>query len=247
MLVDGHGLVYRGWYALQEQRPFTNAKGELTTGVYAFTSMMLKAITDLKPEYLVAAFDMGAPTVRLGDFADYKATRTPTPQGLASQIVMSRRVLEAMDVPMYYVEGYEADDVIGTLTGDAERQGLDVIILTGDNDLLQLVGPHVRALTSRRGISDTVLYDEDLVRTKYGGIEPNRIPDFKALRGDATDNIPGVPGIGDKTAAQLLQEYGTLEGVLEHAGEIRARRRRENLIAHAEDARVSKQLATMRR
>ncbi len=194
MLVDGHGLVYRGWYALQEQRPFTNARGELTTGVYAFTSMLLKAIADLKPEYLVAAFDMGAPTVRLGDFADYKATRAPTPQGLSSQIVMSRRVLEAMDVPMYYVEGYEADDVIGTLAGDAERQGLNVIILTGDNDLLQLVGPHVRALTSRRGISDTVLYDEDLVRTRYGGIEPARIPDFKALRGDATDNIPGVAG-----------------------------------------------------
>jgi DNA polymerase-1 len=244
MLVDGHGLVYRGWYALQEQRPFTNAKGELTTGVYAFTSMLLKAITDLKPEYLVAAFDMGAPTVRLGDFADYKATRTPTPQGLSSQIVMSRHVLEAMEVPMYYVEGYEADDVIGTLSGDAQRQGLDVIILTGDNDLLQLVGPHVRALTSRRGISDTILYDEDLVRNRYGGIEPARIPDFKALRGDSTDNIPGVPGIGDKTASKLLLEHGTIEQLLEHLADV-PQKQRDLIEPRREQILLAKRLATI--
>src|SRR5919199_5707553 len=176
MLIDGHSLVFRGFYALQELgRPFTNAKGELTTGVYAFTSMLLKALEDLKPAYAAAAFDMSRPTVRLQEFAAYKGTRAPAPPGLREQITQSRRVLEAMHIPMYEVEGYEADDVIGTLTGKAVDQGLDVIILTGDNDLLQLVGPHVKVLTSRRGISDTILYDEAGVSEKYGGLKPEQI------------------------------------------------------------------------
>jgi DNA polymerase I len=244
MLVDGHGLVYRGWYALQELRPLTNAKGELTTGVYAFTSMLLKALGDLKPDYLAAAFDMGAPSIRLGEFADYKATRPATPQGLPSQVEMSRRVLEAMDVPMYHVQGHEADDVIGTLAKQAERQDLDVVILTGDNDLLQVVGPHVEVVTSRRGISDTILYDEDKVTAKYGGLRPDQIPDFKALCGDATDNIPGVPGIGDKTAAKLLLDHGSVERLLEHLDDL-PRKQRELLEPRREQVLLAKRLATI--
>jgi DNA polymerase-1 len=208
MLIDGHSLVYRGFYALQETRPFTNAKGELTTGVYAFTSMLLKAIEDLKPQYAGAAFDMSRPTFRLNEFAAYKGTRTAAPPGLRDQITWSRRVLEAMQIPLFEVEGREADDVIGALAVKAVEQGVNVIVLSGDNDLLQLVNPRVKVLTSRRGISDTILYDEAKVVEKYGGLSPLHIPDFKALRGDVTDNIPGVAGIGDKGASKLLLEFG---------------------------------------
>src|ERR687883_599827 len=186
MLIDGHSLVYRGFYALQETRPFTNAKGELTTGVYAFTSMLLKALEDLKPQYAAAAFDMSRPTFRLQEFAEYKGTRTAAPPGMRDQVLWSRRVLEAMQIPLFEVDGYEADDVLGTLSIKAVEQGLQVTILSGDNDLLQLVNPNVRVLTSRRGITETILYDEAKVVQKYGGLRPSQVPDFKALRGDTT-------------------------------------------------------------
>jgi DNA polymerase-1 len=215
LLIDGHALVYRGFYALQETRPFTNAKGELTTGVYAFTSMLLKALEDLKPQYAAAAFDMSRPTFRLNDFAAYKGTRTAAPPGLRDQVTWSRRVLEAMQVPLFEVEGYEADDVIGALSVKAVDQGINVIILSGDNDLLQLVNPHVKVLVSNRGISDTILYDEAKVTLKYGGLRPDQVRDFKALRGDKTDNIPGVAGIGDKGAQKLLLESGSVEALYE--------------------------------
>src|SRR6185436_2860216 len=188
MLIDGHSIVYRGFYALQETRPLTNSKGELTTGVFAFTSMLLKALEDLKPRALAAAFDMSKPVHRLAEYPAYKGTRTAAPQGLREQITWSRRVLEAMQVPLYEVPGYEADDVIGALSVKAVAKGLDVIILTGDNDLLQMVNPHVQVLTSRRGFSDTVLYDEAKVIEKYGGLKPSQVIEFKALRGDNTDN-----------------------------------------------------------
>jgi len=216
LLIDGHALVFRGFYALQETRPLTNARGELTTGVFAFTSMLLKALEDLKPQYLAAAFDMSRPTVRLAEFAAYKGTRGPAPPGLREQVTLSRKVLEAMGVPMYEVAGYEADDVIGTLSRRATERGLDVVILSGDNDLLQLVDPHVSVLTSRRGISDTILYDEAGVIDKYGGLRPDQIPDFKAIRGDSTDNIPSVPGIGDKGAQKLLLEFGTIQNLYDN-------------------------------
>src|SRR2546425_1657473 len=214
LLIDGHSLVYRGFYALQELgRPFTNAKGELTTGVYAFTSMLLKALEDLKPQYAAAAFDMSRPTFRLNEFAAYKGTRTAAPPGLRDQVTWSRRVLEAMQIPLFEVEGYEADDVIGALSLKAVEQRVNVIILSGDNDLLQLVNPHVKVLTSRRGITETILYDEKKVVEKYGGLRPDQLPDFKALRGDTTDNIPGVAGIGDKGAQKLLLEFGGVQAL----------------------------------
>jgi DNA polymerase I len=244
LLIDGHSLVYRGFYALQEQRPFTNAKGELTTGVYAFTSMLLKAIEELKPGYVAAAFDMSKPTVRLGEFAAYKGTRTKAPPGLSEQVTRSRQVLEAMQVPTFEVEGYEADDVIGALSVQGTRLGVDVIVLSGDNDLLQLVNPRVRVLTSRRGISDTILYDEDRVIEKYGGLRPDQIPDFKALRGDTTDNIPGVAGIGDKTAQKLLLDFGTVEALYENLEQV-AEKQRLLLAPLKEQVLLSKRLTTI--
>jgi DNA polymerase-1 len=244
MLIDGHALVYRGFYALQETRPLTNAKGELTTGVFAFTSMLLKALEDLKPRYMAAAFDMSRPAFRLAEFPSYKGTRAPAPQGLREQVTWSRKVLEAMHVPMYEMEGFEADDVIGALSVQAVEQGLDVIILSGDNDLLQLVNPHVQVLTSRRGISDTVLYDEARVLEKYDGLRPDQVPDFKAIRGDSTDNIPGVAGIGDKGASKLLVEFGTVEGLFENLARVPEKQR--NLLGPLRDqVLMAKRLTTI--
>jgi len=225
MLIDGHSLVFRGFYALQETRPLTNAKGELTTGVFAFTSMLLKALEDLKPGGLAAAFDMSRPVHRLAAYPEYKGTRTAAPQGLREQITLSRKVLDAMEVPLFEVEGYEADDVIGSLSVKAVEKGLDVIILSGDNDLLQLVNPHVQVLTSRRGISDTILYDDAKVIEKYNGLRPSQVVDFKAIRGDPTDNIPGVAGIGDKGASKLLVEFGTVENLYENLDKVPEKQR----------------------
>jgi DNA polymerase I len=247
MLIDGHSLVFRGFYALQELgRPFTNAKGELTTGVYAFTSMLLKAIEDLKPQYAAAAFDMSRPTVRLKEFAEYKGTRTSAPPGMREQVVWSRRVLEAMQIPMFEVEGYEADDVIGALSVKAVEQKLNVIILSGDNDLLQLVNPHVKVLTSRRGITDTILYDEAKVIEKYGGLRPAQVPDFKAIRGDATDNIPSVAGIGDKGASKLLLEFGSVEALYEHLDSEKIPQKQRDLLEPLRDqVLLAKRLTTI--
>jgi DNA polymerase I len=245
MLIDGHSLVFRGFYALQELgRPFTNAKGELTTGVYAFTSMLLKALEDLKPGYAGAAFDMSRPVHRLNEFAAYKGTRTAAPPGFRDQITWSRRVLEAMQIPMFEVEGYEADDVLGALSVKAVEQGLSVTILSGDNDLLQLVNPKVKVLTSRRGITDTILYDEAKVIEKYGGLRPNQLPDFKAIRGDSTDNIPGVAGIGDKGAQKLLLEFGSIENLYEHLEEV-PQKQRDLLEPLRDQVLLAKRLTTI--
>jgi DNA polymerase I len=245
MLIDGHSLVFRGFYALQELgRPFTNAKGELTTGVYAFTSMLLKALEDLKPLYAAAAFDMSRPTVRLEQFAAYKGTRTAAPPGFRDQITWSRRVLEAMQIPTFEVEGYEADDVVGALTVKAAEQGISVTVLSGDNDLLQLVNPKVKVLTSRRGITDTILYDEAKVIEKYGGLHPDQVPDFKAIRGDSTDNIPGVAGIGDKGAQKLLLEFGTVENLFDNLDKV-PQKQRDLLEPLRDQVLLAKRLTTI--
>jgi len=245
MLIDGHSLVYRGFYALQELgRPFTNAKGELTTGVYAFTSMLLKALEDLKPQFAAAAFDMSRPTFRLNEFAAYKGTRTAAPPGMRDQVTWSRKVLEAMQIPMFEVEGYEADDVLGALSVKATERGLQTTILSGDNDLLQLVNPKVKVLTSRRGITDTILYDEAKVIEKYGGLRPAQVPDFKAIRGDPTDNIPNVAGIGDKGAQKLLLEFGSVEALLDNLDRV-PQKQRDLLEPLRDQVLLAKRLTTI--
>jgi DNA polymerase I len=246
MLIDGHSLVFRGFYALQETRPFTNAKGELTTGVYAFTSMLLKALEELKPQYAAAAFDMSRPRFRLAEFPAYKGTRTSAPPGLRDQVTWSRRVLEAMQVPLFEVDGYEADDVLGALSVKAVEQGLNVIILSGDNDLLQLVNPRVKVLTSRRGITDTILYDEAKVIEKYGGLRPDQLPEFKALRGDVTDNIPGVAGIGDKGAQKLLLEFGSVQALYDNIESEKIPQKQRDLLRPLRDqVLLARKLATI--
>ena len=241
LLVDGHNLVYRAFFAMPA---LSNSRGEMTNAAYGFTSMLFKALNDTTPTFAVAAFDLAGPTFRHERFAEYKAQRSRAPVELQAQFPWAREVVEVLGIPIVEVPTFEADDVIGTLARKAEAAGLDVIILTGDLDTLQLVTEHVRVFASRRGISDTIIYDLDKVRERYG-FEPPLVVDFKALQGDPSDNIPGVPGIGEKTAMALVQQYGPLERVLEAVPTMPPGRVRRALEEHMEQARLSKWTATI--
>jgi DNA polymerase I len=241
LLVDGHNLVYRAFFAMPA---LSNSRGEMTNAAYGFTSMLFKALNDTTPTYAVAAFDLAGPTFRHEKFAEYKAQRSRAPAELQAQFPWAREVVQALGIPIVEVPTFEADDVIGTLARKAEAAGLDVIILTGDLDTLQLVTEHVRVFASRRGISDTIIYDLDKVRERYG-FEPPLVVDFKALQGDPSDNIPGVPGIGEKTAMALVREYGPLERVLEAVPSMPPGRVRRALEEHIEQAHLSKWTATI--
>ncbi len=241
LLVDGHNLVYRAFHAMPA---LSNSRGEMTNAAYGFTSMLFKALNDTTPTYAIAAFDLPGPTFRHEKFAEYKAQRTRAPAELSAQFPWAREVVEALGIPIIEVPTFEADDVIGTLAVKAEAAELDVIILTGDLDTLQLVTDHVRVYASRRGISETIIYDVEKVRERYG-FEPPLVVDFKALQGDASDNIPGVPGIGEKTAMSLVQQYGPLENVLEAVPSMPPGRVRRALEEHMDQARLSKWTATI--
>jgi DNA polymerase-1 len=241
LLVDSHSLIYRAFFALPA---LTDRKGRLTNAAFGFTSMLLNALPGM--DLVVAAFDHPSKTFRHDEYAQYKAQRPKAPDDLVSQFPIVREVVQALNFAVYTKEGYEADDIIGTLATQADAMGIKTSILTGDLDVLQLVTPNVEALTTRRGISDLVRYGVDEVRARYG-LDPLQVPDLKALKGDNTDNIPGVPGIGDKTASKLLQEYGTIEGLLEHLHEMPAGRVTDALREHAEQLPLSKRLATILR
>src|ERR1700680_1494847 len=223
----------------------TNSRGEVTNAAYGFTSMLLKALGDHHPTHAVAAFDPPGRTFRHDQDATYKAGRKPTPEDLIPQFPWCREVVEALSIPIIEVPTFEADDVIGTLSVQGERAGLDVIIVTGDLDALQLVTDHVRVFANRRGISDTIVYDMEKVYERYG-FAPLLVVDFKALRGDVSDNIPGVPGIGDKTAMTLIQEYGPLESILEAVPTMKEGNVKRLPTEHADRARLRKELATIR-
>ena len=230
ILIDGYSLAYRAYHALPTD--LSTSKGELTNAVYGFASMLLNVLRDHKPDYLAVAFDVG-PSFRHQEFAAYKAQRPTTPDELSSQLERIGELVEAFHIPVYTAEGYEADDVLGTLACQAAERGLDTLIVTGDKDALQLVGPHVRVLTSGRRFSDVILYDEKAVRERLG-LTPRQLVDFKALVGDKSDNIPGVPGIGEKTATRLLQQYGSLEGIYEHLEDVEPPKAREALASFRE-------------
>ncbi len=242
LLVDGHNLVYRAFHAMPA---LSNSRGEMTNAAYGFTSMLFKALNDTTPTYAIAAFDPPGPTFRHEKFAEYKAQRQRAPDELRAQFPWAREVVEALGIPIVEIPTFEADDVIGTLAQKAEAAGLDVIIVTGDLDVLQLVTEHIRVFASRRGLSDTIIYDVDKVRERYG-FEPPLVVDFKALQGDPSDNIPGVPGIGEKTAMSLVQQYGPLENVLAAVPTMPPGRVRRALESHMEQARLSKWTATIR-
>jgi len=240
ILIDAHSLIYRAFFALP---PMSTSDGRVTNAVYGFTSMLAIVLAS-RPEYAIAAFDLGKPTFRSQEYEEYKAGRRAMPDDLRPQIEMVREVLGAFTIPIHGVEGFEADDVIGTLARIAEERGHAVTIVSGDLDCLQLVTESVDALVPRRGITDTFVYGPDQVRQRYG-FEPLQLVDFKALRGDTSDNIPGVPGVGDKTAAKLVQDFGTIESLLERIEELPEGRLKTSLKANADKVRLGKRMVTI--
>jgi len=243
ILVDGNSLMYRAYHALP---PLDNGEGVPTNAVYGFLSMLLKALSDEKPRYCAVAFDPHGPTFRHDDYADYKGDRPPTPDDLRPQFPVAKELLEAMGIQMISVERFEADDVLGTLSKKAEAAGIESVLITGDRDAFQLSSPHTSILYTKRGISDTVRVTPDYIVETYG-VTPAQLIDMKGLMGDTSDNIPGVPGVGEKTAARLIAQYGSLEKVLEAAPTEQKGKLRERLIEYADQARLSKKLATIKR
>ncbi|MHB1781120.1 MAG: DNA polymerase I [Acidimicrobiales bacterium] len=236
VLLDGHSLAFRAWFALQEAGMATSS-GQETQAVYGFTAMTTKLLADVAPDGMAVAFDRSGPTFRDGIADDYKAGRPPMPEPLVVQIELIRQLVEAIGVPAVDAEGFEADDVLGTLASRLRDRGDDVVVVTGDRDAYQLVeDPHVKVLYNRRGVSDYVLYDEAGI-VERTGVGPAQYPLLAALRGDPSDNLPGVPGVGEKTAAKLVSTYGDLDTIYSHLGECTPKLR-ESLALH--EARVRK-------
>ncbi|MDP1707094.1 MAG: DNA polymerase [bacterium] len=254
VLLDTHAIIHRAYHALPE---FTGPSGVPTGALYGLVSMLLKIITDLKPDYIAACYDLPKPTIRHEAYEGYKGTRVKTDDALAQQLNESHKVFEAFSVPMYSREGYEADDLLGTIAHELKAEkNVDVIIASGDMDTLQLVdGERVRVYTLKKGINDTILYDEKAVIARFGFL-PALIPDWKGLRGDPSDNIKGVPGIGEKTATDLITDFGSIEKIYATLNKKKGeeaflkkgvKARMIGLLKeHEEDARFSKSLATIR-
>ena len=218
ILIDGHALVHRAHHAMRD--PLTvQSTGEVVSGVYGFMNMFLRAIEEWKPSHCIVTFDVSAPTFRHEAFEEYKAQRPPTPPELRPQFGRVKQFMEAFNVPVFEMEGFEADDILGTLGAQAEAQHLDTLILTGDSDILQLVSPSVRVLLDS-GRQRASAYDIARVQERYEGLGPEYVAEIKALEGDKSDNIPGLPGVGRKTAIRLLDEYGSIEGIYEHIDEV---------------------------
>src|SRR5205807_606892 len=229
------------FHAVPEQ--LTSSTGEPVNATFGFTSMLMKALTEEKPKYVAMTFDRPAPTFRHQQFAEYKAHRPTLPDNMRPQFRRIHELVQAFGIPIYEKDGFEADDVLGTLSVQAKQQGVQSIIYTGDMDTLQLVNKHVTVKVAKRGITEITEYDEDAVKARYG-LTPEKLPDFKALVGDKSDNIPGVPGIGEKTASKLIVDYGDLEGILSHVDELKPKE--QKLLREAGDQpRKSKFLATI--
>ena len=242
LLFDGNALVHRAFHALP---PLTQPRtGELVNAVYGFASTLLKVFADFKPTHWAVAFDRPTPTFRHEMFEEYKAQRPATPEELKSQIKKVHQLVEAFHIPVFEIDGFEADDVLGTLSKQADEQGIETIIVTGDNDMLQAVLPRVKTLAPRRTFTDTILYDEEAVEQKYG-IKPEQLADLKALAGDVSDNIPGLPGVGEKTATKLLQQYGSLQGIYDHIEDITPSKLQNTLREYRAQAFRNKDLATI--
>jgi DNA polymerase-1 len=245
-LIDGNSLAYRAFFALPES--IATSTGIPTNAIFGFASMLVKILTDYHPRALVVVWD-GGYTGRKELYPEYKAQRSSRPDLLKEQWPNFEPLVEAFGYTNLRVEGYEADDVIASLATMAEADGngtIPVMVVTGDRDAYQLVDGNTRIMSTSRGVTDTKIYDAQAVIDRYG-IPPQLVPDFIGLKGDTSDNIPGVPGIGDKTASDLLQRFGSLENVLASVDEISGAKRKQNLTEHADDARISKQLATAKR
>jgi DNA polymerase-1 len=240
ILLDGNSLANRAFYAL---RLFSTSDGVFTNAVYGFLTMLYKLIDEEKPDYLAVAFDKGKVTFRHAEFAEYKGTRKAAPDEFKPQLDLLREVLTALNVPWFRVDNFEADDLLGTLSKQASHQGIDTLVVTGDRDALQLIDDNITVVMTKKGISEVVRYDPELLKQEYG-LEPQQVIDLKALMGDTSDNIPGVPGVGEKTALKLLTDYKTVDGVYEHLNEIKGALK-EKLAANRESAEKSRWLATI--
>lgn len=241
VLFDGHAMVHRAFHAVPED--FSTKAGEPVNATFGFTSMLMKAMLEEKPAYIAMTFDRPSPTFRHQQFAAYKAQRPTLPDNMRPQFARIREVVQAFGIPIYEKDGFEADDVLGTLSVQATQQGVETIIYTGDMDTLQLVNDSVIVKVAKRGISEVTEYDESEVEARYG-FPPLKLPDFKGLVGDKSDNIPGVPGIGEKTAARLINEYGDLEGILAHLDALKPKEQKL-LREYEQQACESKYLATI--
>lgn len=241
-LIDGYSQAFRAYYGLPLE--IATSRGEQTNAVYGFTMMLLGVIADEKPDYLAVAFDVGR-TFRHEQFDGYKSTRAKMPEDMAAQVPRIRQVIEALNIPIFEIEGYEADDLIGALSRQATAQGVDALLISGDRDLFQLINDHVRVRYTAGGPKPkTTIYDVRAVEERYG-LAPSQVIDYKALLGDTSDNIPGVPGIGEKTATTLLQTYGTLDNLLTRLAEVKPPRAREAIAAHRAQIELARQLSAI--
>lgn len=241
MVIDGNSLMHRAFYAIP---PLSTKKGIYTNAVYGFMNMLFKLIEEYHPEYIGVAFDRKAPTFRHKEYKEYKGTRQKTPEILVPQFDTLKKLLSAMNIAIYERDGYEADDILGTFARIAGEKGMKAYLVTGDRDALQLIDENVNVLMTKKGITDIRIYDEKALHEDYG-ITPAQVIEMKSLMGDSSDNIPGVPGVGKKTAFKLINKYGTLENVYAHIDEISGKKLKENLEKYKAQAFLSKRLATI--
>jgi len=249
IIIDSNSIVHRAFHALP---PLSTKSGEVVGAVYGFLLVFLKALGELQPDYIAATFDLPGPTFRHEKFKEYKATRPPTAQGICEQLPKVKEILKAFNISIFEKQGFEADDIIATISSLVSGQRtpeLETIILSGDSDTFQLVDKNTKVYFLRKGVKDTVLFDENRVLEKYEGLSPEKLADFKGLKGDPSDNIPGVKGIGEKTAIGLILKFGSLENLFkeidensEKSVEIPARIK-EILIKGKEQAFLSKELS----
>ncbi|MBU4030847.1 DNA polymerase I, partial [Patescibacteria group bacterium] len=214
VIIDGNALIHRAYHALP---PFKTKEGKLVNAVYGFASILFRVIKDLTPDYLAVAFDLAGPTFRDLEYKEYKAKRVKQPQEFYDQIPLVKELVVALSIPIFEQKGFEADDLIGTIVQKMKDKKVRNIIVSGDLDLLQLANKQTEIYTLKKGIKDTVVYDEEMIKERYG-LVPSQLIDFRGLKGDSSDNIPGVPGIGEKTALGLIQKFGSLEKLYHDLG-----------------------------
>ena len=241
VLVDGHAVVFRAYYAFPAT--LTTRSGEQINAVYGFASILLNVLRDLKPTHVAVAFDLDKPTFRHLEYVDYKAQRPEVDVELTDQLERVRQVVTALNIPIFQVEGFEADDVIGTLGKQAQKKKIDTVIVTGDQDAMQLVNGHIKVYVPARGLKPAKIYGEAEVKERYG-LTPKQIIDLKALSGDVSDNIPGIHGVGPKTATKLLQEYNDVDGIYKKIEKITGSLK-QKLVDGYEEAERGKKLATI--
>ncbi len=244
LLLDGHSLAYRAFFALPAEN-FSTTTAQPTNAVYGFTAMLINVLRDEQPTHIAVAFDRGEPTFRHEQYVEYKANRRETPADFRSQLSLIFEVLDALGIRRLSVPGYEADDVIATLATEATAEGMGVLIVSGDRDVLQLVNNDVTVLMTRRGISEMTRFTPEAVTEKYG-LTPAQYPDYAALRGDPSDNLPSIPGVGEKTAAKWVMEFGSLAQLVDRVDEVKGRAG-DNLREHLADVLRNRQLTELAR